>query len=111
MGDIHNMDQEVGLAHLVEGRFEGIDQVGRQLADKADSIGEEEGKVLDNHLANSRVERGEEFVLGKDLALGQKVHDGRFADIGIAHEGHADQSAAVLALGGLLLLDLHEALL
>ena len=110
MRDVDDMHQQVGLAHLVESRLERVDQVGGQFADEAHCVGQEEGQVLDDHLAHRRVECGEEFVLCEDVALGQEVHDGRLAHIGIAHEGHADESAAVLALCRLLLVDLLQAL-
>ena len=92
MRDVDNMQQQVGLACLVEGAFERVYQVGRQLADKSYCV-----------------ESGEEFVLGKDLALGEQVHNGALAHVGVADKGHTDESAAVLALSGLLLVYLGQA--
>ena len=68
-------------------------------------------KVFQHHLAHCRVERGEEFVLGEHLAFGKQVHQSRLPHVGVAHEGDADESPPVLALGGLLFVNLHQSLL
>ena len=97
------MQQQVCLACLVEGRFEGIDKVGGQFPDKSYGVGKQEWEVLYHHLADGSVEGGEEFVLGKYLALCKHIHDGTLADVGISHQCHAYQAAPVLALRRLLL--------
>ena len=111
MADIDDVEEEVGLAHLVERALEGIDEVGGQLADEAHGVAEQEGQVINDDLADGRVEGGEEFVLGKHLTLGEQVHQGTLADVGVADERHAYHLAAIAALGGLLLVDFREALL
>ena len=108
--NVHDVEQQVGLAHLVESRLERVDQVGGQFTDEPYGIGEEEGQVVDNHLAHRGVEGGKELVLGKDLALGQQVHQGRLAHVGIAHQRHAHQFAAVFALDALLAVDAFQLL-
>ena len=109
MRDVDNMQQQVGLACLVEGAFERVYQVGRQLADKSYCVGKEERQIFHHDLSYGGVESGEEFVLGKDLALGEQVHNGALAHVGVADKGHTDESAAVLALSGLLLVYLGQA--
>ena len=98
------MNQQVGFANLVQRRFERLDQFRRQFADKAH-------RVVENHLSHRRIERGEEFVLGENLALGDEVHQRRFAHVGIADQRHADHCAAVRTLHGHLAVDLLEVLL
>ena len=105
------MHQQVGLAHLVECRFERVNEVGGQFADKSHGIGQQERQVLHHHLAHRGVESGEEFVLGEHLAFCQQVHHSRFPHVGISHESHADESSAVLSLCGFLLVNFHESLL
>ena len=111
MRDVYDVYQQVGFAHLVERRLEALHQVGRQLADKTDGVGQQEGQVVNGHLAHGGVERGKELVLGKDVTLRQQVHHRRLAHIGIAYQGHTYQPATVLALRGLLLVNILEALL
>ena len=105
VGDVDNMDEEVRFAYLVEGRFERFDQTVRQFADKSDGVGEEERQVVDHHLADRGVEGGEEFVLRKDVRLGEEIHQGGLADIGIAYQSHTDQTLAIFALLHFLLVD------
>ena len=78
---------------------------GRQFADEPDRIRKQERQVVEDHLADRGVERGEELVLGKNLALRNKVHQRRFADVGIAHQRHADHRTAVGALDRHLTVD------
>lgn len=68
---IDNMNEDVGLAHFVERRFERIDKMRRELADEADGIGEEEREVVDDYFAHRCVERCKEFVFGEYVALAQ----------------------------------------
>ena len=111
MADVNNMEQEVGLSDFVERRFEGVDKVCWQLADEADGVAEQEGKVVDDDLSDGGVERGEEFVFCKDVALGKQVHERAFADVGVADECHANHPAAIASLSCLLLVDFGKPLL
>ena len=67
--------------------------MGGELADESNGVGEQEWKILDYDFAHSGAERGKEFVFGKHIALAQKIHQGRLAHIGIAHEGHTGELA------------------
>ena len=102
------MYQQVCLAHLVKCRFEGFYQVVRQLTDEAHRITQEERQVVERYLANSGVQRGEEFILCKDLRLAQQVHQCGLAHVGVTYERHAHHLPAVLALGSHLLVYLLE---
>ena len=111
MGDVDNVNQQIGLANLVEGRLERLDKMGRQLADKPYGIGQKHRQIVYDDLPDSGVERGEKLVLGKHVALAQQVHQRRLADVGISDEGNARQLAAVLALHCLLAVDGSQLLL
>ena len=74
VGNVDYMHEYVGVAHLVERRFEGVDKVGWQFADESDSVGEQKRKVVDYHLAHRGVERGKQLVLGKYVRLAEQVH-------------------------------------
>lgn len=110
MAHIHHMHQQVGLSHLVERRLEGVYEMGRELADESYCIGEEEGKIVDRHLAHSSVKSREKLVFCKYIALAKEVHDRRLTDVGVAYKRHAGHVAAVLALDALLLVDVLELL-
>ena len=69
MGNVHDVNEDVTVTHLVKRTLERLHQMGRQFADEADGVGQQEGQIGDDDLAHRRVEGGEEFVLGKDLAL------------------------------------------
>lgn len=109
--NVHHMNQQVGFANLVQRRFERLDQFRRQFADKAHRVRKQEGQIVENHLADRGVERGEELVLGENLAFRNQVHQRRFAHVGIADQRHADHCAAVRTLHGHLAVDLLEVLL
>lgn len=64
MRNVDHMQQQVGLAHLVERRLERLDELMGQLADEADGVRQQKGQILQNDLADRRVERREELVLG-----------------------------------------------
>jgi hypothetical protein len=88
MGKVDHVQQQVGILQLLERRLEGADEAFGQVADKADGVG-------DDHLPLERkpqpsgggVEGGKEQILGKDLALGEGVEQGRLAGIGVADDG------------------------
>ena len=108
---VDDVEQEVCLAHLVQRRLKRVNQVCGQLADKAYGVGKEERQILHHHFPDRGVQRGEELVLGEHLTLREEVHDGRLAHVGVSHECHTNEATAVLALRGLLLVNLKEALL
>ena len=58
--------------------LERLDEVRRQLADEADGVRQQKGQILQNDLADRRVERREELVLGENLAFRNQVHQRRF---------------------------------
>ena len=62
------MQQQVGVARLLERGAERRDEMVRQLADEADRVGEQHVRVLaEVDLARERVERGEQPVLDEHV--------------------------------------------
>ena len=108
---IHNMQEEVGLAHLIESALEGVHEVVGQLAYESHRVGQQEGQIVHDDFTYRSVQGGKELVLGKHLALGKEIHECGLAHIGIAHKSHTDHTATVAALGGLLTVYLGQALL
>ena len=111
VGDVDHMNQQVGVADLVEGRLERLHKVGGELADESHGVGQQEREIVDGDFAHGGVECGEKLVLGKDVALAQQVHQCGFSYVGVAHQGHAGEFAAVFALDGLLAVDVGQLLL
>lgn len=66
------MNENVGVAYLVESRLEGVDEVCGELAYEAYRIGQEEGEVVDDYLSDSGVECGEKLVFGETSLLARR---------------------------------------
>ena len=61
---VDDVQQQVGLAHLVERGLERLDEPVRQLVDEADGVGERDLAALGQlEAARRRVERGEQLVV------------------------------------------------
>ena len=84
--------------------------MGGQFANESNSIGHQERKIVDGHFANSGIECGEKFVLGKNIRLGQKIKQCGFSYIGISDQCHTNQFPAIFALCRFLLVDLFKPL-
>ena len=84
---VDDVEQQVGLAGLFERGLERGDQRVRQVADEADRVGEQDlAAAPEPPLAGAGVERGEELVLDQDAGVGQGVHQGALAGVGVADE-------------------------
>ncbi len=69
MAGIHDVNQEVRLNGLFQRGAEGGDKMGGQIANEAYRIGQQHGPAVgQNHAARGRVERGEQFRVGKNFA-------------------------------------------
>ena len=112
MGDVAHMDHQIGDAHLLERGAERGDQIGRQLRDEADGIGQDRVAARrQGKQPHGRVEGREQLVAGPDRGPGQAVEQGRFAGIGVADQrdhriGHAPARLAVQPAGPLDRLEL-----
>ena len=63
MGDIADMEDQVGLDHLFQGRTESGHQRGGQVRDEADGVGQDDPVAMwQDDRAQRRVERGEQQV-------------------------------------------------
>nr|GFB91236.1 hypothetical protein [Tanacetum cinerariifolium] len=72
--NIHDVDEQVGLPNLVQRALKAFDELGRQLANKPDGVGEQEGHVvIEHHLAGCGIDGGEKFIFGKDFGLAEQV--------------------------------------
>jgi len=102
VGDVHHVQQGVGFGDLLQRGAEGGHQLGGQLLDEADRVGEEGGVAARQaDAAGGGVERGEELVLGQHVGLGDCVEQGGFASVGVADDGD-DRDLGAPALGAVL---------
>lgn len=86
-GGIDQVEEEVGLFHLFEGRLEGGEQIPRQIADEADGVVDDDLLfVREPEPAAGRVERREHPLFGDHLAVGQGVEKGALSRIGVADD-------------------------
>ena len=88
MARVHHVDQHVGLGQLLQRGLERGHELGRQLADEADRVGQDErGVGRGRHQARGRIERDEELVGREPIGPGQAIEQGGLARVGVAHEG------------------------
>ena len=93
------MQQHVGVLQLLQRGLEGLHQVGRQLADEADGVGDERLLSLVQLQAPRRGVQGvEEPVVGRDLRAGQGVQKRGLARVGISDDGHDGHGVALAPL-------------
>ena len=117
VGGVDDEEEEGGLEGFGEGGAEGGDEVVGELLDEADGVGDQDaGAGLGLEGADSGVEGGEELVLDEDFATCEGAHEGGFAGVGVADEGHSELVAAggaalvvILLDGGELLAEFGEA--
>jgi hypothetical protein len=113
MAGVEHVQEQIGLAHLLEGGAEGGDEVVWQLADEADRIGEQRVPVVaERDLARQRIEGGEEPVLYKDVLRARECpQDGRLPRVRIADERGAELVLSPRALDLALSLNVGKSLL
>jgi hypothetical protein len=92
IGHVTQMDDQIGLDHLLQRRPEGGHQMRRQFRDEADRVRQDHlGAVRQDDPSQRRVERGEQHVLGHHAGARQPVEQRRLAGIGVADQGHDRQ--------------------
>ena len=69
--DVHDMQEQIGFTHFIEGGFERLDEVGRQFAYKSHRVGEQERQIVDDNFSDSGIESGEKFVFCKNFRFAQ----------------------------------------
>ena len=83
------MQDQIRLAHLLQGGMEGRYQLVGQLVDKAHRIAEQGlAAVGQRHLPHHRVQGGEQLILRQHPRPGQGVEQGALPRVGIPHQGH-----------------------
>ena len=80
------MEDQVGDERLLERRGEALHELRRQAPDEADRVGHEVALPVVLEPARGRVERLEEAVLDRHLGAGERVQQGRLADVRVARE-------------------------
>ena len=71
---VDHVQQEVGVARLLQRGTKGLDQLVRQMADEAHGIGKHDRTdIADFNASQRRVERGEQLVGRVDLRFGQRI--------------------------------------
>ncbi len=86
---VDDVDQEIGLGHHLEGRLEGLDQGGGQLAHEAHGVGQQHGLAARELQApHPGIEGGEQAVLDEHPGAGEPVQQRRLAGVGVAHQRH-----------------------
>ena len=99
MGDVHDVNEDVGFPHFVERTLEGFDELGGEFADESDGVAQKERDVLDDDLPDGGVEGCKEFVFSENVGLCKQVHKGAFTHVRVADQGETDHLSAVSALG------------
>ncbi|MCY1538776.1 hypothetical protein D9M68_743340 [compost metagenome] len=110
MRNIHDMQQDVCLSHLIQCRFEAFYKVMRQLTDKSNRIAQEERRLLKHYFTGSGFQRCKQLIFCKYIRLTQYRHQRTFTHICIAHQGYADKGSSLLALSLRLFVNLLESL-
>ena len=83
------MNQQVRLEHFLEGGAERGHQLVRQVGDEADRVGEDHLAARGQpQFAHGRIQRREQLVARRDTGAGERIEQGRFAGVGIPHQGH-----------------------
>ena len=82
------MEEEIGLASLLERRPEAGDQSVGKIANEANGVGEEDrAPAVELPTARARIEGGEELVGRQDVGARQPIQQRALAGIGVADEG------------------------
>src|SRR6478609_3337667 len=91
---VDDVQEQVGVADLLERRAEGLDELVRQAADEADGVGERvDAAVLGLGAAHRRVEGREQLVLDEHAGAGEPVEQRALAGVGVAGDGDGRDAA------------------
>ena len=97
------MQQKVGVFEFLERCLEGLDQLVRQLADKADRVGDHDiQRVGHREKARRRIQRVKQAVIRGNARAGQRVQKRRLARVRVADDSDDGNFilAAAVALRG-----------
>ena len=107
VGAVDDVQQQVGVEHLLQGRAERLDQLGRQVPDESDGVGEHHRPaVIELAAAGGGIQGGEQSVLHQHSCPGQGVEETGLAGVGVADDRDrrhlAVQPPAALGVADLL---------
>jgi hypothetical protein len=92
---VNNMQEQIGLRQLFEGRPEGSDDSSWQLLNKAHRIGNQRSRtVRQNELTRGGVEGSEQLVLNQNVSMAESIEEGAFPRICIANYSDYGDSLA-----------------
>ncbi len=87
VGGIDHVQQQRGLARLLQCRLKGSNQIVRQVANKPYRIGQHGLTNVSNvNTAQGRIQRGKQLVRSVDLRFGDLIKQRRFTGVGIAYQ-------------------------
>ena len=76
VGNVDDVQQKVGVFEFLERCLEGLDQLVRQLADKADRVGNHDiQRVGHGEKACRRIQRIEQAVIRGNVRAGQRIQE------------------------------------
>src|SRR4051794_19947989 len=99
---VDDVEDQVGVGDLLQGRPERLDQLVGQVPDEADGVAHRvHAAVTGRRTTGGGVEGGEERVLDQHAGAGEPVEQAGLAGVGVAGDRHARDvvAAALLALG------------
>ena len=83
---VDHMEDEIGDEGLLERRGEALDELMRQAANEADSVGDQVAPPLVLEAARRRIDGLEQPVADRDARVGERVEQCRLAGVRIAGE-------------------------
>src|SRR5689334_5453041 len=112
MARVDHMQEEIGVARLIERRAKRRHEVVRQLANEADRIGEQHPAMLAQiDVARERVERREEAILDEHVLGAREIaQNRRLPDVRVADERRSELAATRLTLHDAALLHVAQTL-
>ena len=82
------MENDIGLADLIQSRAEGVHQFMGQVGYEPHRVGENGGTAIGQaKLTKRRVERGEKHRFRQNLSPGQAIEQRRLASVRVADQG------------------------
>jgi len=95
VGQVGDVEKQVGVDGFFESSAERCDEVVGQVADEPDGIAEQDGVVVGElPLAGAGVEGGEQVVGHVYVGVGEGVEQAAFSGVGIADDGDGERVAA-----------------
>ena len=89
MGSVHDVDDEIRLPHLFQGRAESLHQLGRQVSHESDGVRQRVlAPVGRARPAHGGVQGRKERILDEHARIRQPVEQRRFPRVGVPGDGH-----------------------